>query len=150
MDDGRTDDGRTTEHGYTISSPCEPDGSGELKRLLGKFAGVLPYGSPSIAELLAMICWMKSQSPRYSQELGGGGGGGCYMVTKHYCLYIIFQKLPFSKSVFFETPQETCTCNHVTILHCKSLKQCYKNFENRLTNKNFMPENNFQHRFFPL
>ena len=29
-DDGRTD-GRTTEHGYTISSPCEPDGSGELK-----------------------------------------------------------------------------------------------------------------------
>ena len=34
VDDGRTDDGRTdgrtTEHGYTISSPCEPDGSGEL------------------------------------------------------------------------------------------------------------------------
>ena len=38
VDDGRTDgrrttDGRTTEHGYTISSPCEPDGSGELKIL---------------------------------------------------------------------------------------------------------------------
>ena len=33
VDDGRTDDGRTTEHGYTISSPCEPDGSGELKRV---------------------------------------------------------------------------------------------------------------------
>ena len=32
VDDGRTDDGRTTEHGYTISSPCEPDGSGELKK----------------------------------------------------------------------------------------------------------------------
>ena len=30
-DDGRRTDGRTTEHGYTISSPCEPDGSGELK-----------------------------------------------------------------------------------------------------------------------
>ena len=29
--DGQTTDGRTTEHGYTISSPCEPDGSGELK-----------------------------------------------------------------------------------------------------------------------
>ena len=28
---GRRTDGRTTEHGYTISSPCEPDGSGELK-----------------------------------------------------------------------------------------------------------------------
>ena len=26
----RTDDGRTPEHGYTISSPCEPNGSGEL------------------------------------------------------------------------------------------------------------------------
>ena len=24
------DDGRTPEHGYTISSPCEPEGSGEL------------------------------------------------------------------------------------------------------------------------
>ena len=31
-DDGRTTDGRTTEHGYTISSTCEPEGSGELKR----------------------------------------------------------------------------------------------------------------------
>ena len=31
VDDGRTDDGRTTEHGNTISSPCEPEGSGELK-----------------------------------------------------------------------------------------------------------------------
>ena len=36
VDDGRTTDGRTTEHGYTISSPCEPDGSGELKISLGK------------------------------------------------------------------------------------------------------------------
>ena len=27
---GQTDDGRT-EHEYTISSPCEPEGSGELK-----------------------------------------------------------------------------------------------------------------------
>ena len=32
---GRTDDdeGRTPEHGHTISSPCEPEGSGELKWL---------------------------------------------------------------------------------------------------------------------
>ena len=29
---GRRTDGRTTELGYTISSPCEPDGSGELKK----------------------------------------------------------------------------------------------------------------------
>ena len=34
-DDGRRTDGRTTEHGYTISSPCEPDGSGELKTVGG-------------------------------------------------------------------------------------------------------------------
>ena len=27
----QTTDGRTPEHGYTISSPCEPDGSGEPK-----------------------------------------------------------------------------------------------------------------------
>ena len=26
-----TDNGRTPEHGYTISSPCQPNGSGELK-----------------------------------------------------------------------------------------------------------------------
>ena len=25
---------RAAEHGYAISSPCEPNGSGELKRLL--------------------------------------------------------------------------------------------------------------------
>ena len=31
VDGRRTDDGRTTDHGYTISSPCEPEGSGELK-----------------------------------------------------------------------------------------------------------------------
>ena len=35
MVDGRTDDGRTDDDGrrldgYTISSPCEPNGSGEL------------------------------------------------------------------------------------------------------------------------
>ena len=30
-DDRRTDDGLTPEHGYTISSPCEPEGSGESK-----------------------------------------------------------------------------------------------------------------------
>ena len=31
-DDGRTDDGRTPDHGHPISSPCEPNGSGELKK----------------------------------------------------------------------------------------------------------------------
>ena len=32
---GRTDD-KTPKHGYTISSPCEPEGSGELKTQIGK------------------------------------------------------------------------------------------------------------------
>ena len=27
------DDGRTPDHGHPISSPCEPNGSGELKML---------------------------------------------------------------------------------------------------------------------
>ena len=31
-DDGRTDNGRTPDHGHPISSPCEPYGSGELKK----------------------------------------------------------------------------------------------------------------------
>ena len=30
-DGRRTDDGRTPDHGHPISSPCEPNGSGELK-----------------------------------------------------------------------------------------------------------------------
>ena len=33
--DGRTtDDGRTPDHGHPISSPCEPNGSGELKNVI--------------------------------------------------------------------------------------------------------------------
>ena len=27
------DDGRTPDHGHPISSPCEPNGSGELKKM---------------------------------------------------------------------------------------------------------------------
>ena len=30
-DSGRTDDVRTPDHSHHISSPCEPNGSGELK-----------------------------------------------------------------------------------------------------------------------
>ena len=45
VDDGRTTDGRTTEHGYTISSPCEPDGSGELKIGIPLHTPVLLYKS---------------------------------------------------------------------------------------------------------
>ena len=31
VDDDDDDDGRTPDHGHPISSPCEPNGSGELK-----------------------------------------------------------------------------------------------------------------------
>ena len=35
------DDGRTPEHGYTISSPCEPEGSGELKSTTKLFVNAI-------------------------------------------------------------------------------------------------------------
>ena len=46
----RTDDGRTPDHGHPISSPCEPNGSGELKNLIFSlffffFAQTLTVGS---------------------------------------------------------------------------------------------------------
>ena len=66
-----------------------------------------------------------------------------------YCLFTIFQKLHFSNFHFFKRPQEKYY--HVTILHSESLKKCHKNFENQLTwltNKKFMPENNFEYGFF--
>ena len=40
----RTDDGRTPDHGHPISSPCEPNGSGELK--------IKASFSPDILEIL--------------------------------------------------------------------------------------------------
>ena len=50
MDDGRrTDDGRTPDHGHPISSPCEPNGSGELKTQ-GELGGQTP-----IQEVVGLI-----------------------------------------------------------------------------------------------
>ena len=41
--DGRTtDDGRTPDHGHPISSPCEPNGSGELKLELSENLTIAP------------------------------------------------------------------------------------------------------------
>ena len=42
-------------------------------RLLGKTAMVLPAGCPSSVGVIAMKCWTKSRSPRYSPEPWGGG-----------------------------------------------------------------------------
>ena len=44
VDDGRTD-GRTPDHGHPISSPCEPDGSGELKMGIALYTPVIVYKS---------------------------------------------------------------------------------------------------------
>ena len=44
-DDGRTDDGRTPDHGHPTSSPCEPYGSGELKIGIPLHTPVLLYKS---------------------------------------------------------------------------------------------------------
>ena len=41
VDDGRTDDRRTPDHGHPISSPCEPNGSGELKTKNSSVAHVI-------------------------------------------------------------------------------------------------------------
>ena len=42
---GRTTDGRTPDHGHPISSPCEPNGSGELKIGIPLHTPVLLYES---------------------------------------------------------------------------------------------------------
>ena len=39
VDDNDDDDGRTPDHGHPISSPCEPNGSGELKISIRAVAG---------------------------------------------------------------------------------------------------------------
>ena len=39
--DGQTDDGQMPDNGHPISSPCEPNGSGELKKPYSKlFSGI--------------------------------------------------------------------------------------------------------------
>ena len=44
-DDGRTTDGRRLD-GYPISSPCEPNSSGELKMQNAMVRAVRPQASP--------------------------------------------------------------------------------------------------------
>ena len=59
-----TDDGRTPDHGHPIISPCEPKGSGELKK-----KNYLPLMS-----MVALICgrvqdW-ELQGPEFESRLG--------------------------------------------------------------------------------
>ena len=61
VDDGRTtDDGRTPDHGHPISSPCEPDGSGELK-----------MHHPSINTMIHTFDHTIKPSLLYSSEIWG-------------------------------------------------------------------------------
>ena len=56
-DNGRTDDGRMPDHGHPISSPCEPNGSGELKILIKEEEGLYYLRSENIgADQLCSYC----------------------------------------------------------------------------------------------
>ena len=65
MDDGRrTDDGRTPEHVFTISSPCEPEGSGELNMCsltskIDKFVFVKLFSIVPVNNFSVMLGWKK-------------------------------------------------------------------------------------------
>ena len=64
VDDGRTtDDGRTPDHGHPISSPCEPDGSGELKRRIKAVARnthrvCICFNDPRMTFQMMVLCHM--------------------------------------------------------------------------------------------
>ena len=63
-DDGRTDDGRMPDHGHPISSPCEPNGSGELKSNINKlhfFIGIDNYSKIWSVSVVPFSC-ITSQS----------------------------------------------------------------------------------------
>ena len=57
-DDGRTDDRWTPDYGHPISSPCEPNGSGELKRGI-----TWPYKKIRVNYLIMRNVYMKFQNP---------------------------------------------------------------------------------------
>ena len=62
-DDGRrtTYDGRRTpDHGYTISSPCEPKGSGELKRVALYFYRITKFYMQDILTKWAKLRYLWS------------------------------------------------------------------------------------------
>ena len=58
MDDGRTTDGWTPDHGHPISSPCEPNGSGELKNELITF-----HSNPFLCAIYP--CFKMPQDQKY-------------------------------------------------------------------------------------
>ena len=67
--DGQTDDGRSPDHGHPISSPCEPNGSGELK--MGEGAG----GDQSNLTLIfqASVCVIVSNKHSFVEYNMTGG-----------------------------------------------------------------------------
>ena len=58
--DGRRTDGRTPDHGHPISSPCEPDGSGELKSRVHRRTTVLISKDPM---------WKISETPNNLSQI---------------------------------------------------------------------------------
>ena len=84
VDDGRTTDGRTTEHGYTISSPCEPDGSGELIMLMSyvpcssvlRVSTLEGVGGGFVPQAASPFLPSQFVTNAYPDLTNGGGGGG--------------------------------------------------------------------------
>ena len=61
-----TDGQRTPKHGYSISSLCEPDGSGELKRQqFSSLTGKILRKTQNITEI-----YIKRQEDQWSCKLG--------------------------------------------------------------------------------
>ena len=88
--DGRTTDGRTTydgrtpEHGYTISSPCEPKGSSELKNKALHFEcyTLLDMLFKSVLLRLALACFITGVRSSY------------------YAFFLHVSKLPLKQKTF--------------------------------------------------
>ena len=69
--DGRTTDGRTPDHGHPISSPCEHNGSGELKKYSAAdrssysmrfYTFCVLQEAQRICLSKQFVCWLKSRS----------------------------------------------------------------------------------------
>ena len=58
-DDADDADGRTTDHGHPISSPCEPNSSGELKNMSQSFCNLCDATKDS-PNLYIVVCLLNS------------------------------------------------------------------------------------------
>ena len=64
VDDDDDDDGRTPDHGHPISSPCEPNGSGELKMCISQ---VQTAQNKMISTITEVLPWKDQLIQNYWQ-----------------------------------------------------------------------------------